>query len=139
MAVSDGPKWNVMRHHQADRRLDLVGAGAGDGPVYGGRSDSAVDYMIDLMVFKCENFRKTAPNLIEHGHGNERLPAVRSSNLCGSDGDRGKIIVAEFAGCRITLWVIPEVRTVTVPLANSRRTCKHSLFRCYGHSAAKHR
>ncbi len=115
MPVANRAKRNVVGQHQADRRLDLVDARPEHRPIHGRRRDRAVHHVIDLVVLQREDFGQPAANFVERGHGHERLPAVESGHLRGRDGDGIKIVVPEFAGRRIALRVVAEVRAVGSP------------------------
>src|SRR5215212_4532971 len=138
MAVADSAKRNVVRHYQTNRGFNLVDARPKHRPINGSRRDRAVDDMIDLVILEREYLRKSAANLVEHGHCNQSLSTIQTRHLRGGDGDRVKIVVAEFAGGRFPLGVVSKICAVAVPLAYGRRASEHCLFRRNGNSAAKH-
>ena len=69
-----------MGDDQADRRFDLVDRRAEHGAVNGGRGDRPVQHVVDLVVLEREHLGQPAADFVEHGHGDERLPAVEPAS-----------------------------------------------------------
>ena len=97
MPVPDRAERNVMRHDQADRRLDLVDVGSQQSREHDRRSDRAMHDVVDLVVLERKNFGQAAADFVEKNHRPNGLFAARAAQLGGGDGDGIEIVVAEFA------------------------------------------
>src|SRR5262245_43245209 len=96
-------------------------------------------HVINLVVLESKHLSQPAANLVERGHRDERLAAIRTGNLSSSNRHRIEIVMPKFAGGRVPLRVVPEVRSVRVPLANSGRAGKYRLLWGNRRGVAKHR
>ena len=120
MPGTNRPIGNIVRHHHADRRLDLLRRTAQRRRIRCCRRDRSVVDVVDRVFPQREDLGEPATDLVDEQHGAERGVAVEPGLSGRGDGDGVIVVVAEFARRPSLRGVVSEVGAVGIPLADGR-------------------
>ena len=128
VAGANRPKWHIVGHSHADRRLDLVFRAAEGGGVGGRACDGAMVDVVDSILPQRKDLGEPAANLVDQEHHAERRVTGEAGLPRRRDRDGVIVVVAKLAGRPPLRLVVAEVRAVGVPLTDGRRIGRHCLF-----------